>query len=134
MDHKNIILEGIQDATESINNNAAFLINHATDQLYYLDELINKMACGCVVLVNETYSNILLLEFETILLSKAIKYNRPAIKINDDTLEIIKINCDDLLAKTQTIRHMQETRTEIISDKDLKRIANNEADIDLGAV
>lgn len=132
MDHK-IILEGIKDATTSINNNADFLINHATDQLFYLDELINKMACGCILLVNETYSNILMLEFETILLSKAIKYNRPAIKINDLTLEIIKNNCDDLLEKIQKIRHMQETRTEIVSEKDLKRVANNEADIDLGA-
>ena len=133
MDHKNIIFEGIKDATTSINNNADFLINHATDQLFYLDELINKMACGCILLVNETYSNILMLEFETILLSKAIKYNRPAIKINDLTLEIIKNNCDDLLEKIQKIRHMQETRTEIVSEKDLKRVANNEADIDLGA-
>ena len=67
--NNNIILEGIKDATESINTNSVYLMDHATNQLYYLDELLKNMVhgCGCVVLANETYSNILMLEFETIL-------------------------------------------------------------------
>ena len=128
----NIIFAGIQDATKSINDDPNFLIDHATDQLFYLDDILKGMARGCIVLVRETYSNILLLEFETILLSKAIKYNRPAIKINDSTLNVIKINCDDLLEKIKKIKELQEDRTENISFDILKKVANNEADIDLG--
>ena len=128
----NIIFEGIKDATESINNNADFLIDHATDQLFYLDELLKGMERACIVLVRETYSNILLLEFETILLSKAIKYNKPAIKINDSTLNVIKLNCDDLLEKIKKIKELQEERTEFISYDVLKKVADNKADVELG--
>lgn len=129
-----IILEGIKDATRSINNNTDFLIAHATDQLHYLDEVINKMAVGCVVLVEETYSNILLLGFETDLINKAIKYNKPAIKISNLELEIIETNCDDLLTKIKQIKEMQENRVPHISKKDFQRVINNESDIDFGAV
>ena len=130
----NIILEGIKDATTSINNNSENLIDHATDQLFYMDDIIKNMGCEGVVLVNETYSRILMLEFETILLIKAIELNKPAIKINDSTLTTIKNNCDDILKKTQTIRTMQENRLSKLAQQDIQRVNNNESDIDLGAV
>ena len=130
----NIILEGIKDATTSINNNSENLIDHATDQLFYMDDIIKNMGCEGVVLVNETYSRILMLEFETILLIKAIELNKPAIKINDSTLTTIKNNCDDILKKTQTIRTMQENRLSKLAQQDIQRVKNNEFNIDLGAV
>ena len=132
--NNNIILEGIKDATTSINNNSENLIDHATDQLFYMDDIIKNMGCEGVVLVNETYSRILMLEFETILLIKAIELNKPAIKINDSTLTTIKNNCDDILKKTQTIRTMQENRLSKLAQQDIQRVNNNESDIDLGAV
>jgi len=132
--NNNIILEGIKDATTSINNNSENLIDHATDQLFYMDDIIKNMGCEGVVLVNETYSRILMLEFETILLIKAIELNKPAIKINDSTLNVIKNNCDDILKKTQTIRTMQENRLSKLTQHDIQRVNNNESDIDLGAV
>lgn len=130
----NIILEGIKDATESINNNHEFLINHSTDQLFYLDDIIKKMNGELSVLVNETYSNILMLEFETVLILKAIKYNRRAIIVNDSTLEVIKCNCDDILERTKAIKELQENRVENLSQQDFQRVFNNESDIDLGAL
>ena len=130
----NIILEGIKDATTSINNNSEKLIDHATDQLFYMDDIIKNMGCEGVVLVNETYSRILMLEFETILLIKAMELNKPAIKINDSTLNVIKNNCDDILKKTQKIRTMQENRLSKLTQQDIQRVNNNESDIDLGAV
>ena len=132
--NNNIILEGIKDATTSINNNSENLIDHATDQLFYMDDIIKNMGCEGVVLVNETYSRILMLEFETILLIKAMELNKPAIKINDSTLTTIKNNCDDILKKTQTIRTMQENRLSKLAQQDIQRVNNNESDIDLGAV
>lgn len=132
--NNNIILEGIKDATTSINNNSKNLIDHATDQLFYMDDIIKNMDCEGVVLVNETYSRILMLEFETILLIKAMELNKPAIKINDSTLNVIKNNCDDILKKTQTIRTMQENRLSKLAQHDIQRVNNNESDIDLGAV
>ena len=135
MDH-NIILEGIKDATTSINNNADFLINHATNQLYYLDELLKNMVrgCGYVVLANETYSNILMLEFETELLIKAIELNARALTVEETTVEIIKSNCDDLLTKINEIKSIQSDRVTNLNNKDLERLRNGEADIDLGAL
>ena len=135
MDH-NIILEGIKDATTSINNNADFLINHATNQLYYLDELLKNMVrgCGYVVLANETYSNILMLEFETLLLIKAIELNARALTVEETTVEIIKSNCDDLLTKINEIKSIQSDRVTNLNNKDLERLRNGEADIDLGAL
>ena len=102
----NIVLEGIKDATESINTNSNYLIDHATNQLYYLDELLKNMVrgCGYVVLANETYSNILMLEFETLLLIKAIELNARALTVEETTVEIIKSNCDDLLTKINKIK------------------------------
>lgn len=130
----NIILEGIKDATETINSNHKFLIDHSTDQLFFLDDILKNMTCEAAVLVNETYSNILMLEFETVLILKAIKYNRRAIILNDSTLEIIKTNCDDLLEKIKQIRTAQESRVKDLSHYDFKRVVNNESDIDLGSV
>ena len=128
----NIILEGIKDATKTINSKPFYLIDHATDQLCYLDEIIKKMGCGCVALVNETYSNILMLEFETILLTKAIKLNHSEIILNDCYLEIIKSNCDDLLEKIKIIREMQENIISELGQQDIHRIFNNDPDINLG--
>ena len=132
----NIVLEGIKDATTSINNNADFLINHATNQLYYLDELLKNMVrgCGYVVLANETYSNILMLEFETLLLIKAIELNARALTVEETTVEIIKSNCDDLLTKINEIKSIQSDRVTNLNNKDLERLRNGEADIDLGAL
>ena len=129
----NIILEGIKDATESINTNADYLINHATNQLYYLDELLNNMGCGCVVLASETYSNILTLEFETLLLIKAIELNARALTVEETTVEIIKANCDDLLKKINQIKTIQGERVPNLNNADFKRFMDGEADIDLGA-
>ena len=135
MDH-NIILEGIKDATESINNNSSYLMDHATNQLYYLDELLKNMVrgCGYVVLANETYSNILMLEFETLLLLKAIELNAGALTVEETTTEIIKSNCDDLLIKINEIKSIQSERVPHLNNKDLKRLMDDEADIDLGAL
>lgn len=133
MDH-NIILEGIKDATESINNNSSYLIDHATNQLYYLDELLKNMGCEGVVLANETYSNILMLEFETLLLIKAIELNARALTVEETTVEIIKSNCDDLLTKINKIKTIQGERVPNLNDADLKRLMDGEADIDLGAL
>ena len=130
----NIILEGINEATENINLRHDFLINHATDQLFYLDEIMEKMSCGCLVLVKETYYNILMLEFETYLILKAIKYNGNAINVDDSTVEIIKCNCDDLLERINKIKELQEKKVEKISHSDFQRMVNNEFDVDLGAL
>ena len=129
----NIILEGIKDATESINNNSSYLIDHATNQLYYLDELLKNMGCGCVVLASETYSNILMLEFETLLLVKAIELNARALNVEETTVEIIKSNCDDLLIKINEIKTIQGERVPNLNKTDFKRFMDGEADIDLGA-
>lgn len=129
----NIILEGIKDATESINTNAGYLINHATNQLYYLDELLKNMGLGCVVLTSETYSNVLMLEFETLLLIKAIELNARALTVEKPTVEIIKSNCDDLLVKINEIKTIQNERVPNLNNTDFKRFMNDEADIDLGA-
>ena len=132
----NIILEGIKDATESINTNSNYLIDHATNQLYYLDELLKNMVhgCGCVVLANETYSNILMLEFETLLLIKAIELNARALTVEETTVEIIKSNCDDLLTKINKIKTIQGERVPNLNKTDFKRLMDGEADIDLGAL
>ena len=130
----NIILEGIKDATESINTNPIFLMDHATNQLYFLDELLKNMGCEGVVLANETYSNILMLEFETLLLIKAIELNARALTVEETTVEIIKSNCDDLLTKINNIKTIQGERVPNLNDADLKRLMDGEADIDLGAL
>ena len=105
----NIILEGIKDATESINTNADFLIDHATSQLFYLDVLLRNLNNEGVVLENVTYSNILMLEFETVLLVKAIELNASALTVEETTKQTIKSNCDDLLIKINQIGTITET-------------------------
>ena len=130
----NIILEGIKDATESINTNADFLIDHATSQLFYLDVLLRNLNNEGVVLENVTYSNILMLEFETVLLVKAIELNASALTVEETTKQTIKSNCDDLLIKINQIKDIQTDRVPKLNKIDFKRLMDGDADIDLGAL
>lgn len=124
----NVILAGIKEATKNINSNYNFLMDHMTDQLFYLDEIIKNLGCEGVVLIEETYSNILLLEFETVLLMESIKFNCSNIEIDIDKLHIINENCKDILDKTGKIREYNRRNFNRADPETLKKIANNVAD------
>ena len=107
----NKLLIAIKDATKDINNNSEKLKEHQTELLFVLDAIIGDFEEKTNLLLNkDAYLKIIEIERETMLLDTAIILNGSAITVDDETTQVIKFNCDDLLTKVDSILTFQRSR------------------------